>query len=290
MSNRFLHLPPDVSPGENRWQNIVQNPSALPRAVFRNPYNEEAISHCQESKGIEVWFPSATSEALHPTRIILSDKYMLVPLPSSSQGLSSGSCISKQYSESTCVDPRQVNMLFNDEHPQIDKGAVTTKKVTGRTRSVRKKSSTTRKYAAVNQSQLVGPRKAAEFARERTPQQLSPCTQYFVTSASVPTNVQNLSCWLPQCTGTFSSAEELAVHHISNHHGQQQGPFCCPYSGCERKTTRLGDMKRHIITKRHVGDLLSLVCDHVGCKKIYSRQDALRRHQHRVHRQTVYGE
>lgn len=287
MSNRYLHFPPEVSPGENRWRDVVENSAALPGVVFRTPYDENAV---EESKGIDAWFPSPTGEALYPARILLSDKYMLVPLPSetTSHGLSwetSGSYVSDQYSEFTCIDPLEVNnMLVDDFQPPIMDSRCTQKKHEGPTvmskkvavtKSADRKQSTTRKRTVAARSRLIDPTTRARADSERTP--LEPASAYTPASALLSTpHAQVLTCWLSHCSDTFTSVNELAAHYRSEHFGHL-GLFRCPYSGCVQMANKLADIKRHMKTKRHVGNSSSVMCN-LGCKKWYSRADALRRH------------
>ncbi|KAG7448172.1 uncharacterized protein BT62DRAFT_757273 [Guyanagaster necrorhizus] len=93
-----------------------------------------------------------------------------------------------------------------------------------------------------------------------------------------PTNeedapVPSFRCPWSKCTLRFMSPEEAFLHAV-HHPGRRT--LICPHTGCPYTSVRIADVKRHCRTASH-GQPASFLCR--GCKRMFTRKDAVRRHQ-----------
>ncbi|KAJ3932222.1 MAG: hypothetical protein NXY57DRAFT_135164 [Lentinula lateritia] len=277
--------------GEIRWQEVLKNYCDLPSAIF--PDNFPRV---QGSRNSRFCFIDSKGQR-HFTDIVLSDEYMLVTLPSETvanrpvwdppaQPFVSLGDVSPP-SDIGLQLPEGVGMEV-DSRPSSHKSSPK-KRGPSRSRNSAKKLCTARKHAAVTHShtRLIGPTTRGNPQSERAPTLLTSFDLDFTTydSSAVsssspspsPSNViLNLKCWIDNCPGTFMSVGNLEAHHNMCHQGQTI--FVCPFrDSCSHRTTKQGEMKRHIKSVQHLGGDL-LLCPN-GCSgKTFSRVDALRRH------------
>ncbi|KIK52681.1 hypothetical protein GYMLUDRAFT_965258 [Collybiopsis luxurians FD-317 M1] len=130
-------------------------------------------------------------------------------------------------------------------------------------------------------SRLIGPTTRANPQSERSPADGSSAMDVDTPdSAASPSLDHDVRCWIGGCTAMFASADELQGHHNVRHWGYV-GTFRCPFEGCSTKARKLGDIKRHMNTMKH-GGAREIRCE-MGCDKVFSRRDALKRHQESSH-------
>jgi len=92
-----------------------------------------------------------------------------------------------------------------------------------------------------------------------------------LASASRRRNEANFSCPVPGCGSTFTRRFNLRGHLRSH---TEERPFVCEWPGCNKGFARQHDCKRH--QALHSNKSQSNVCQ--GCRKTFSRLDALNRH------------
>ncbi|KAF8824801.1 hypothetical protein HHX47_DHR7000174 [Lentinula edodes] len=284
-------------PGEIRWQEVLKNYSDLPSAMF--PDNLPGV--VQGSENSRFCFIDSRG-GRHYTNIVLSDEYMLVPLPSdtiadrplwdSPAQPDSRPCFVSLCDVSPPLDlglrlPEGVGMEV-DSSPSSFKLSSAKKRGQSRARNTAKKLCTARKHVAVAHShtRLIGPTTRGNPQSERAPMLLTSFDLDFTTydssavsssSSPSPSNiVLNLKCWIDNCPRSFMKLGNLEAHHNMCHQGQTA--FVCPFrDSCLHRTMKQGEMKRHIKSVQHLGGD-SLLCPNRCSGKTFSRVDALRRH------------
>ncbi|KIK67221.1 hypothetical protein GYMLUDRAFT_37299 [Collybiopsis luxurians FD-317 M1] len=92
-----------------------------------------------------------------------------------------------------------------------------------------------------------------------------------LASASRRRNEANFACPVPGCGSTFTRRFNLRGHLRSH---TEERPFVCDWPGCNKGFARQHDCKRH--QALHTNKPQSNICQ--GCKKTFSRLDALNRH------------
>ncbi|KAF9075429.1 hypothetical protein BDP27DRAFT_1315003 [Rhodocollybia butyracea] len=92
-----------------------------------------------------------------------------------------------------------------------------------------------------------------------------------LASANRRRNEANFACPVPGCGSTFTRRFNLRGHLRSH---TEERPFVCEWPGCNKGFARQHDCKRH--QALHANKPQSNVCQ--GCKKTFSRLDALNRH------------
>ncbi|KAF9263322.1 hypothetical protein L218DRAFT_865201 [Marasmius fiardii PR-910] len=92
-----------------------------------------------------------------------------------------------------------------------------------------------------------------------------------LASASRRRNEAQFTCPVPGCGSTFTRRFNLRGHLRSH---TEERPFVCDWPGCKKGFARQHDCKRH--QALHTAKPQSNVCQ--GCKKTFSRLDALNRH------------
>jgi len=92
-----------------------------------------------------------------------------------------------------------------------------------------------------------------------------------IASASRRRNEAHFVCPVPQCGSTFTRRFNLRGHLRSH---TEERPFVCEWPGCKKGFARQHDCKRH--QALHTAKSQSNICQ--GCKKTFSRLDALNRH------------
>ncbi|KAM6502031.1 hypothetical protein JOM56_002008 [Amanita muscaria] len=92
-----------------------------------------------------------------------------------------------------------------------------------------------------------------------------------VASASRRRNEAHFSCPVPGCGSTFTRRFNLRGHLRSH---TEERPYVCNWPGCKKGFARQHDCKRH--QALHTAKSQANVCQ--GCKKTFSRLDALNRH------------
>ncbi|KAJ4476991.1 hypothetical protein C8J55DRAFT_516335 [Lentinula edodes] len=92
-----------------------------------------------------------------------------------------------------------------------------------------------------------------------------------LASASRRRNEANFACPVPGCGSTFTRRFNLRGHLRSH---TEERPFVCEWPGCNKGFARQHDCKRH--QALHTSKPQSNICQ--GCKKTFSRLDALNRH------------
>ncbi|KAF5370635.1 hypothetical protein D9758_001918 [Tetrapyrgos nigripes] len=92
-----------------------------------------------------------------------------------------------------------------------------------------------------------------------------------LASASRRRNEANFACPVPGCGSTFTRRFNLRGHLRSH---TEERPYVCEWPGCGKGFARQHDCKRH--QALHTAKPQSNVCK--GCKKTFSRLDALNRH------------
>ncbi|KAL0578751.1 hypothetical protein V5O48_003249 [Marasmius crinis-equi] len=92
-----------------------------------------------------------------------------------------------------------------------------------------------------------------------------------LASASRRRNEAQFTCPVPGCGSTFTRRFNLRGHLRSH---TEERPFVCDWPGCKKGFARQHDCKRH--SALHTAKPQSNVCQ--GCKKTFSRLDALNRH------------
>ncbi|KAJ7747336.1 hypothetical protein B0H16DRAFT_1555614 [Mycena metata] len=90
-------------------------------------------------------------------------------------------------------------------------------------------------------------------------------------SASRRRNEAHFVCPVPGCGSTFTRRFNLRGHLRSH---TEERPYVCDWPNCKKGFARQHDCKRH--TALHTAKSQTNVC--VGCKKTFSRLDALNRH------------
>ncbi|KAJ7287830.1 hypothetical protein C8J57DRAFT_1285028 [Mycena rebaudengoi] len=92
-----------------------------------------------------------------------------------------------------------------------------------------------------------------------------------LASASRRRNEAHFVCPVPGCGSTFTRRFNLRGHLRSH---TEERPYICDWPNCKRGFARQHDCKRH--QALHTAKSQTNVC--VGCKKTFSRLDALNRH------------
>ncbi|KAF6761259.1 hypothetical protein DFP72DRAFT_35787 [Ephemerocybe angulata] len=92
-----------------------------------------------------------------------------------------------------------------------------------------------------------------------------------LASASRRRNEAHFVCPVPGCGSTFTRRFNLRGHLRSH---TEERPYVCEWPGCKKGFARQHDCKRH--QALHTAKSQSNVC--LGCKKTFSRLDALNRH------------
>lgn len=92
-----------------------------------------------------------------------------------------------------------------------------------------------------------------------------------LASASRRRNEAHFVCPVPGCGSTFTRRFNLRGHLRSH---TEERPYVCEWPGCKKGFARQHDCKRH--QALHTAKSQSNVCR--GCKKTFSRLDALNRH------------
>ncbi|KAF7321712.1 hypothetical protein MKEN_00692600 [Mycena kentingensis (nom. inval.)] len=92
-----------------------------------------------------------------------------------------------------------------------------------------------------------------------------------IASASRRRNEAHFICPVPGCGSTFTRRFNLRGHLRSH---TEERPYICEWPNCNKGFARQHDCKRH--QALHTAKAQSNVC--VGCKKTFSRLDALNRH------------
>ncbi|KAF8639526.1 hypothetical protein AX17_001431 [Amanita inopinata Kibby_2008] len=92
-----------------------------------------------------------------------------------------------------------------------------------------------------------------------------------MASASRRRNEAHFVCPVPGCGSTFTRRFNLRGHLRSH---TEERPYVCSWPGCKKGFARQHDCKRH--QALHTAKSQSNVCH--GCKKTFSRLDALNRH------------
>ncbi|KDR75204.1 hypothetical protein GALMADRAFT_249169 [Galerina marginata CBS 339.88] len=92
-----------------------------------------------------------------------------------------------------------------------------------------------------------------------------------LASASRRRNEAHFVCPVPGCGSTFTRRFNLRGHLRSH---TEERPYVCEWPGCKKGFARQHDCKRH--QALHAAKSQSNVCQ--GCKKTFSRLDALNRH------------
>ncbi|KAF7315502.1 hypothetical protein MIND_00065500 [Mycena indigotica] len=92
-----------------------------------------------------------------------------------------------------------------------------------------------------------------------------------LASASRRRNEAHFICPVPGCGSTFTRRFNLRGHLRSH---TEERPYICEWPNCKKGFARQHDCKRH--QALHTAKTQTNVC--VGCKKTFSRLDALNRH------------
>ncbi|TFK26527.1 hypothetical protein FA15DRAFT_667423 [Coprinopsis marcescibilis] len=92
-----------------------------------------------------------------------------------------------------------------------------------------------------------------------------------LASASRRRNEAHFQCPVPGCGSTFTRRFNLRGHLRSH---TEERPYICEWPGCKKGFARQHDCKRH--QALHTSKSQTNVC--LGCKKTFSRLDALNRH------------
>ncbi|KAJ2922733.1 hypothetical protein H1R20_g14382, partial [Candolleomyces eurysporus] len=92
-----------------------------------------------------------------------------------------------------------------------------------------------------------------------------------LASASRRRNEAHFVCPVPGCGSTFTRRFNLRGHLRSH---TEERPYVCDWPGCKKGFARQHDCKRH--QALHTAKSQNNVC--LGCKKTFSRLDALNRH------------
>jgi len=92
-----------------------------------------------------------------------------------------------------------------------------------------------------------------------------------LASASRRRNEAHFQCPVPGCGSTFTRRFNLRGHLRSH---TEERPYVCEWPGCKKGFARQHDCKRH--QALHTAKSQSNICQ--GCKKTFSRLDALNRH------------
>ncbi|KAF8200673.1 hypothetical protein BJ912DRAFT_1054179 [Pholiota molesta] len=92
-----------------------------------------------------------------------------------------------------------------------------------------------------------------------------------IASASRRRNEAHFVCPVPGCGSTFTRRFNLRGHLRSH---TEERPYVCEWPGCKKGFARQHDCKRH--QALHAAKSQSNICQ--GCKKTFSRLDALNRH------------
>ncbi|TFK73920.1 hypothetical protein BDN72DRAFT_893633 [Pluteus cervinus] len=92
-----------------------------------------------------------------------------------------------------------------------------------------------------------------------------------LASASRRRNEAHFLCPVPGCGSTFTRRFNLRGHLRSH---TEERPFVCEWPGCKKGFARQHDCKRH--QALHTAKAQPNICQ--GCKKTFSRLDALNRH------------
>ncbi|KAJ7496111.1 hypothetical protein B0H11DRAFT_2001886 [Mycena galericulata] len=92
-----------------------------------------------------------------------------------------------------------------------------------------------------------------------------------IASASRRRNEAHFACPVPGCGSTFTRRFNLRGHLRSH---TEERPYVCEWPNCKKGFARQHDCKRH--QALHTAKSQTNVC--VGCKKTFSRLDALNRH------------
>jgi uncharacterized Zn-finger protein len=92
-----------------------------------------------------------------------------------------------------------------------------------------------------------------------------------LASASRRRNEAHFVCPVPGCGSTFTRRFNLRGHLRSH---TEERPYVCEWPGCKKGFARQHDCKRH--QALHAAKSQSNICQ--GCKKTFSRLDALNRH------------
>lgn len=92
-----------------------------------------------------------------------------------------------------------------------------------------------------------------------------------LASASRRRNEAHFICPVPGCGSTFTRRFNLRGHLRSH---TEERPFVCEWPGCKKGFARQHDCKRH--QALHTAKSTPNICQ--GCKKTFSRLDALNRH------------
>ncbi|KAF8628889.1 hypothetical protein AX15_003675 [Amanita polypyramis BW_CC] len=97
-----------------------------------------------------------------------------------------------------------------------------------------------------------------------------------MASASRRRNEAHFVCPVPGCGSTFTRRFNLRGHLRSH---TEERPYVCSWPGCKKGFARQHDCKRH--QALHTAKSQANVCQ--GCKKTFSRLDALNRHCEYLH-------
>ncbi|KAK0241794.1 hypothetical protein EDD85DRAFT_948855 [Armillaria nabsnona] len=92
-----------------------------------------------------------------------------------------------------------------------------------------------------------------------------------LASANRRRNEAHFQCPVPGCGSTFTRRFNLRGHLRSH---TEERPYVCQWPGCQKGFARQHDCKRH--QALHTAKAQANVCQ--GCKKTFSRLDALNRH------------
>ncbi|KIY74421.1 hypothetical protein CYLTODRAFT_484732 [Cylindrobasidium torrendii FP15055 ss-10] len=92
-----------------------------------------------------------------------------------------------------------------------------------------------------------------------------------LASANRRRNEAHFQCPVPGCGSTFTRRFNLRGHLRSH---TEERPYVCQWPGCKKGFARQHDCKRH--QALHTAKAQANVC--LGCKKTFSRLDALNRH------------
>ncbi|KAJ7217875.1 hypothetical protein GGX14DRAFT_438712 [Mycena pura] len=93
-----------------------------------------------------------------------------------------------------------------------------------------------------------------------------------LASASRRRNEAHFVCPVPGCGSTFTRRFNLRGHLRSH---TEERPYVCDWPNCKKGFARQHDCKRH--QALHTAKSQTNVC--IGCKKTFSRLDALNRHR-----------
>ncbi|KAI3635230.1 hypothetical protein MIR68_006796 [Amoeboaphelidium protococcarum] len=92
--------------------------------------------------------------------------------------------------------------------------------------------------------------------------------------------MQNQCLW-EHCGAVLNSQEDF-IQHVNSQHVERDPPYECKWVGCDKFNQSLAKSIFLIHMTKHSGEK-KFQCDIDGCNKSFARQDALRKHQKKIH-------